>query len=101
MAIRRKCFISYHHADLMGRIRADYIKDSTVTIVLAGKCIWARRYVDWEIQASLRAGQTVSPNGLLGLKLLSPTGRNDLTLIYCGKPTRLLRTLVDLGKLDS
>ena len=104
---RRKCFISYHHADgeavrrfvdtfdhdhdvfigrrlgempddivnsndpdyVMSRIRQDYIRDTTVTIGLAGQCTWARRYVDWEIQASLRSGETVSPNGLLGIKL--------------------------------
>lgn len=56
---------------VMRRIREAYLKDSTVTIVLIGKCTWARRYVDWEIQASLRHGETVTPNGLLGIKLLS------------------------------
>jgi len=56
---------------VMSRIRALYLKDSTVTIVLVGKCTWARRYVDWEIQASLRSGETVTPNGLLGIKLPS------------------------------
>ncbi len=78
MPTRRKCFISYHHADqayvdafvkhfddnhglfiarqlgsmpedvinsndtdyVMRRIRQDYIADSTVTIVLMGKCTW-------------------------------------------------------------
>ena len=107
MAIRRKCFISYHHVEqayvdhfvntfdrahdifiarqlgqmpddiidsndtdyVMRRIRQDYIRNSTVTIVMCGKCTWARRYVDWEIQASLRAGETVTPNGLLAIKL--------------------------------
>lgn len=58
---------------VMRRIREDYLKDSTVTIVLAGRCTWARRYVDWEIQASLRNGQTVIPNGLLGIVLPSAT----------------------------
>jgi len=56
---------------VMSRIRALYLKDSTVTIVLMGKCTWARRYVDWEIQGSLRHGETVTPNGLLGIKLPS------------------------------
>lgn len=108
MAVRHKCFISYHHADqkivdefvktfdhkhdvfivrqlgempddiinstntdyVMRRIREDYIRDSTVTIVMMGVCTWARRYVDWEIQASLRPGTNTSlPNGLLGIKL--------------------------------
>jgi len=56
---------------VMSQIRKLYLKDSTVTIVLIGKCTWARRYVDWEIQASLRHGETVTPNGLLGIKLPS------------------------------
>lgn len=56
---------------VMRRIREQYLKDSTVTIVLIGRCTHARRYVDWEIQASLRHGDTVTPNGLLGIKLAS------------------------------
>ena len=56
---------------VMRRIRELYLTDSTVTIVLIGKCTWARRFVDWEIQASLRHGETVTPNGLLGIVLPS------------------------------
>ena len=56
---------------VMQRIRQLYLQDSTVTIVLMGQCTWARRYVDWEIQSSLRRGETVTPNGLLGIKLPS------------------------------
>ncbi len=56
---------------VMRRIRELYLKDSTVTIIMIGKCTKARRYVDWEIQSSLRSGQTVTPNGLLGIKLPS------------------------------
>ena len=108
--IRRKCFISYHHADqaavnqfvrdfdhidnsliarglgtempgdvinsnntdyVMAKIRERFLSDSTVTIVLMGRCTWARRYVDWEIQSSLRQGVYSTPNGLLGIKLPS------------------------------
>lgn len=68
---------------VMSRIRALYLKDSTVTIVLMGKCTWARRYVDWEIQASLHSGETVTPNGLLGIKLRSYPERSG------GFPNRL------------
>lgn len=56
---------------VMQRIRDLYLKDSTVTVVLIGKCTWARRFVDWEIQASLRHGEKTIPNGLLGVKLQS------------------------------
>lgn len=107
MATRRKCFITYHHADasavqafvnafdhkgdvfivrrlgemptdivnstdteyVMRRIRENFIMDSTVTLVLAGACTWARRYVDWEIEASLRQSASGLPNGLLGIQL--------------------------------
>lgn len=110
MPIRRKCFISYHHADqaevsafvrdfdhsydafisrglgqemtdeiinstdvdyVMRRIRERFLRDSTVTLVMLGRCTWARRYVDWEIQASLRRGVSLIPNGLLAIKLPS------------------------------
>ena len=56
---------------VMRRIRELYLKDSTVTIVLIGRCTLARRYVDWEIQASLRHGEKTTPLGLLGVKLPS------------------------------
>lgn len=56
---------------VMRRIRELYLRDSTVTLVMLGKCTWARKYVDWELQASLRNGQTITPNGVLGIKLPS------------------------------
>jgi len=71
---------------VMQRIRDLYLKDSTVTIVLIGKCTWARRYVDWEMQASLRHGKTVTPNGLLGIVLPS-AGKKTIA------PKRLLENL--------
>lgn len=107
-SVRRKCFISYHHADqtavnqfvrdfdhgydcfiarglgtempgdvinstntdyVMSKIRERFLRDSTVTIVFLGRCTLARRYVDWELQSSLRQGKYTTPNGLLGIKL--------------------------------
>lgn len=114
--VRRKCFISYHHADqahvnqfirdfdhdydcfiarglgtempgdviqstntdyVMSKIRERFLSGSTVTIVLMGRCTWARRYIDWEIQSSLRQGQQTTPNGLLGIRLPSFGGYPD------------------------
>ena len=54
---------------VMQRIRSLYLKDSTVTIVLIGKCTWARRFVDWEVQASLRNPADGYPNGLVAIQL--------------------------------
>jgi hypothetical protein len=50
-------------------IRREYLRDSTVTIVLVGSCTWARKFVDWEIYASLRDTSTATHNGLLGILL--------------------------------
>lgn len=54
---------------VMRRIRQLYLKDSTVTIVLVGKCTWARKFVDWEVQASLRRPADGLPSGLLAILL--------------------------------
>lgn len=55
---------------VMSRIRQCYLKDTTVTIVLAGSCTHSRRYIDWELKASLRQG-TYTPNGVMGIILPS------------------------------
>lgn len=55
---------------VMRRIRELYLQDSTVTIVLIGRCTWARRFVDWEVQASLRRPRNgPPPNGLIAIQL--------------------------------
>ncbi len=56
---------------LMDRIREKYLTDSTVTIVLLGKCTWSRRFVDWEVYSSLRRGKANRPNGLMAVNLPS------------------------------
>ena len=58
---------------IMSRVRTLYLKDSTVTIVLIGRCTWARKFVDWEVQASLRRPANGLPNGLMAV-LLNKTG---------------------------
>ena len=107
---KRRCFISYHHADeaevrnfittfstvgeiftsralgmemepdiidswdtdyVLRQIRERYLANTSVTIVMIGRCTWARRYVDWEIAASLRSMPSGPANGLLGIKLPS------------------------------
>lgn len=100
---------------VMRKIRELYLKDSTVTIVLVGKCTWARRYVDWEIQSSLRHGDSTTPNGLLGIVLPSvktnPLAPNRLKLnlgegedspgyaqwYYYPDTTQTLAKLIDLA----
>lgn len=56
---------------LIARIRRDYHADSTVTLLLLGGWTHRRRFIDWELKASLRQGQNYTPNGLLGVLLPS------------------------------
>lgn len=53
------------------RIRNLYLGDSTVTLVMVGAATWGRRFVDWEIAASLRNTSTTSRNGLVAITLPS------------------------------
>ena len=60
---------------VMRRIREKHIGFATVTIVLVGSCTHSRRYVDWEIKASLQQGKDKLPNGLFAIQLPScPNG---------------------------
>lgn len=52
-------------------IRDKYIRDATVTIVLVGAGTWRRKYVDWEIDSSLRNTKYHPRTGLLGIILPS------------------------------
>ena len=51
------------------KIRDEFIRDATVTIVLVGPCTWQRKHVDWEIGSSLRNTKLNSRCGLLGVLL--------------------------------
>ena len=56
-------------------IRDDYLKESTVTVVLVGPNTWKRKFVDWEIGSSIRNTKNNPRSGLLGILL--PTYHRD------------------------
>lgn len=56
---------------VMRQIRAKYLEDSSVTIVLLGHCTHSRRYVDWELKASLTQPALGLPSGVMGIVLPS------------------------------
>lgn len=76
---------SDNSAYVMSRIRANYIGDASVTVVLMGNCTHSRRFVDWEIKASLQCG-TGTPNGLVAFLL--PSAHNLPGRLYPYLPTR-------------
>jgi hypothetical protein len=51
------------------KIRDEYLRDSTVTIVLVGAETWKRKHVDWEIGSSIRDTQYNPRSGLMGIIL--------------------------------
>ncbi|MBP5788885.1 MAG: TIR domain-containing protein [Neisseriaceae bacterium] len=57
-------------------IRDNYLRDSTVTVVLIGTETWKRKHVDWEIGSSIRHTQYNSRSGLLGI-ILPPFGNSQ------------------------
>ena len=73
--------------EILAAIRTEHLKDSTVTIVLIGSETANRKWVDWEIYASLRPYGKRSRNGLLGIYL--PTAGEA--------PARLSISLCKLG----
>lgn len=58
------------------KIRDEYLRDSTVTVVLIGAETWKRKHVDWEIGSSIRQTQNNQRSGLLGI-ILPTYPRND------------------------
>lgn len=73
-------------AYIMARIRANYIGDASVTLVLVGNCTHSRRFVDWELKASLQRG-TSTPNGVVAFLLASAHNHNGQ--LYPWLPDRL------------
>jgi len=51
------------------RIREEYLRDSSVTVVLVGRQTWQRKHVDWEISSSIRHTENNPRSGLLGILL--------------------------------
>lgn len=51
------------------KIRDEYLRDASVTVVLIGAQTWQRKHVDWEIASTLRDTQMNARGGLLGILL--------------------------------
>src|SRR5207248_938770 len=56
------------------------------TVVLVGTCTYSRRYIDWELKASLQRG-SMTPNGVVGFLLASAHNHNHQ--LYPFLPDRL------------
>lgn len=69
------------------KIRDEYLRDSSVTVVLVGARTWQRKHVDWEIGSSIRDTELNPRSGLLGILLPSyPDLHDDRYTIYTIPP---------------
>jgi hypothetical protein len=71
------------------KIRDEYLRDSTVTVVLIGSETWKRKHVDWEIGASIRQTKYNSRSGLLGILLPDYPRSNISKYTHTTIPPRL------------
>lgn len=67
------------------KIRDEYLRDTSVTVVLIGAETWQRKHIDWEIGASIRQTEYNPRSGLLGIVLptyprTDPTKYNPHTI---------------------
>jgi hypothetical protein len=58
------------------KIRDEYLRDTSVTVVLIGAETWQRKHIDWEIGSSIRQTAYNARSGLLGI-LLPTYSRTD------------------------
>ena len=77
------------------KIRDEYIRDATVTVVLIGPCTWQRKHVDWEIGSSLRHTKNNPRCGLLGILLPNHIDTNASTYDLHRIPPRLADNVCD------
>jgi hypothetical protein len=75
------------------KIRDEYLRDSTVTVVLIGANTWQRKHVDWEISSSIRHTQYNSRSGLLGILLPTHPSYQSNTYNQYTIPPRLYDNL--------
>ena len=70
------------------KIRDEYLRDSTVTIVLVGQETKGRKHVDWEIYSSMIDGKVNKKSGILVVNLPS-TGRTDYIAAHDGEKEKV------------
>lgn len=69
-------------------IRDDYLRDTTVTIVLVGTGTSGRKHVDWEIYSSMFDGRVNKKSGVLVI-MLPTTGSTNFYAAHEGEKERV------------
>lgn len=72
------------------KIRDEYLRDSTVTIVLVGTDTAGRKHVDWEIYSSMKDGPVNKKSGIVIILLPSVTGASPHICVANGDAEKAL-----------
>lgn len=67
------------------KIRDEYLRDSTVTVVLVGLETQRRKHIDWEIYSSMIDGQVNKKSGILVVSLPSTENNSSFTASHSGE----------------
>ena len=82
------------------KVRDEYLRDSTVTILLVGLETKKRKHVDWEIYSSMIDGQVNKKSGILVVNL--PSTRNTLcTTSHSGEKEAVYPEIKNWVSVDS
>lgn len=78
------------------KIRDEFIRTASVTVVLIGSETWKRKHVDWEISSSIRDTRLNSRTGLVGI-ILPTYPRADMSKYDRGTIPPRLQDNLDCG----
>lgn len=78
------------------KIRDEFIRSASVTVVLIGSETWKRKHIDWEISSSIRDTQLNSRTGLIGI-ILPTYPRADTSKYSKGTIPPRLQDNIDCG----
>ena len=84
---------------IRGIIRDDYLRDTTVTIVLVGTQTWGRKHVDWEIYSSMFDGVKNKRSGILVIMLPS-VDTNHVHAVHDGEKAAVYPNITNWRSID-
>ena len=82
------------------KIRDDYLRDSTVTIVLVGRNTRRRKHVDWEIHSSMIDGPINKKSGILVVNLPSAGAGDSCTVAHSNEKKRVYPHITNWVEMD-
>ncbi len=82
--------------DIRIQIRDEYLRITSVTILLVGTHTWARKHIDWELYSSMRDSEKNKKSGLVVIMLPS-TGCTHVYASHAGEKTDVFYNIPSYG----